>query len=161
MHPEGFPSDRNQVNCVFAVRSEHFAYFLCVRPIRQRLHAPKCTGKGRALERSHQLEHRIPSAPLTVISDLRRSENDAGGHRDRVDEVCKSRDVHFSEDRSHARGKGRRRWGRAGSHKRMADRLSLRSVLVSIQPSLSLSSSPLAVAAAASVPFSSTAMKVL
>src|SRR5436309_2153935 len=45
-----------------------------------------------------RLTHRIAPAPLTVISDLRHSENDAGGHRDRVDEVCKSRDVHFSVD---------------------------------------------------------------
>jgi hypothetical protein len=83
--PKGFPSDRNQVNYIFAVRSEHFAYSLCVRPVRQRLHATKCTRKGRTLKRSHQLEHSVSSSPLTVITNLRRRENDAGRHGKCID----------------------------------------------------------------------------
>src|SRR5437762_839367 len=82
-----------------AIRSQHLTYFRCVGAIWQRKHATQRARKRRTLKRADQLEHRIALAPLTVISDLRRSENDAGGHRDRVDEVCKSRDVHFSVDR--------------------------------------------------------------
>jgi len=94
-HPKGFPSDRNQVNCVFAVRSEHFAYFLCVRPIRQRLHAPKRTSEGRALERSHQLEHCFPSSPLTVITDLRSSKDYTCSDSNCIDQICKRAEVHI------------------------------------------------------------------
>src|SRR4029077_19964341 len=82
---EAFPSKRNQVNRVFAVRSEHFAYFLCVRPVRQRQHAPKRTGKGRALERSHQFEHCFSSSPLTIITNLYGRENERARHGKRVD----------------------------------------------------------------------------
>src|SRR5439155_14070504 len=35
----------------------------------------------------------------------------------------------FSADRSHAQGTNRRRWARAESHRRMGDRLSLRSAV--------------------------------
>src|SRR5438105_2256891 len=65
-----FKVERNQVNRVFAVRSEHFPYFLRVRPVRQRQHAPKRIGKGRALERPHQFEHCFPSYPPAVITNL-------------------------------------------------------------------------------------------
>src|SRR6266516_3877035 len=84
-HTKAFPCERNEVNCVFAVRSEHFAYFPCVGPIWQRQHAPKCTGKGRALERSHQLKHCFPLSPLTVIINLRGRENDTGRYGKSID----------------------------------------------------------------------------
>ena len=80
-----FKVERNQVNRVFAVRSEHFPYFLRVRPVRQRQHAPKCTGEGRTLERSHQLEHCFSLPPLTVITNLRARENYAGRYGNSID----------------------------------------------------------------------------
>ena len=47
---ETLPGQRNQIDGVFAIGSEHFADLFCVGAVRQRKHLPQRAGEGWALE---------------------------------------------------------------------------------------------------------------
>ena len=93
-HAEAFPSQRNQVNGIFAVRSEHFAYFCASAPSGNdstRRSALVKAGLWNDLTSSS-----IASSPLAVITNLGGRKKDARRHCERVDEICKRRDVHLA-----------------------------------------------------------------
>ena len=93
-HPDTFPSQPNQENGVFAVRTKDFVNLFQIRAIGQQIHAPERVGECRTLKGAHQLKHRIPPLPLAVMTDLHRREDHAGGDGESIDKIRESREIH-------------------------------------------------------------------
>ena len=92
-----FPRSRDMNHKVFTFRPHYLSDFFCARAVGQFDDSAQSARERWALKRLDQIKHRIAPAPAAVVTDLHGRENDAGGHRDCVDQIRKGGDVHVDQ----------------------------------------------------------------